>query len=66
MVLETTGEGRARFNPNLYAGGDAGILLHSSSSAVYQHYLATCQPGTPLPELCSASMRHVGLICLHS
>jgi baculoviral IAP repeat-containing protein 6 len=24
MVLETTGDGRARFNPNLYAGEDGG------------------------------------------
>lgn len=25
MVLETTGDGRARFNPNLYAGEDGGL-----------------------------------------
>jgi baculoviral IAP repeat-containing protein 6 len=27
MVLETTGEGRARFNPNLYADGKVGVLV---------------------------------------
>ena len=45
MTLETTGAGRARYNPNLYADGKVSFLL--------------CQPAHPLPastpRLCQAA-----------